>query len=253
MTDDPTRPDDALLRALGARLRAHRDEPLAASEVPVFDEARSRTITDAILSGAPAPSPEVAAPPRTDTTTAEPPRQAEVVPLRPRVSSPLRRLGVVLAPLAAAAALVFWFLGRPASAPLPTYDMSVVGVRATRSDPATAAPSVVLDPSGALDVVARPSSSVGVVSARGYVVSSGSASPIEPASVSVSPEGAVRIHGENTRIFPRGAGSYVLVVVLTRASSPLSADEGTRLAEGKVPPGPGVAVLRADVTVRRAD
>lgn len=210
--------DFALLKQLGARAREERAEPVDA--IPALDAAAEERIAgrllervrDSLTHGLAAPKP------------------ARVV------AHPLRWM-IVAVPLVAGAALVLFVATRGSSvvAP-PAYEMSLVSVNGMR-DPSSAKVSdadFLLDPSGELELVARPAAPVKNAHARAFLLRSGDVKPwLVP--LQMSDEGAVRITGMTRLLFPTTNDPYDVVIFVAAGDFLPSDADAQHLASGAEP------------------
>lgn len=218
--------DDDLLKAIGGAARdadakAREElERLAAGDDdvarPLDDAARAR-ITAKLLEATTAK-----AGPKPDAATRE---SASASPAKTRDDGArvvlLRRAAWVVAPLAMAAAVLLW-IGRPQSlAPVPDYEVSLVGGdQTTRGAPVQLRGDTIRVRSASrVQIVARPATKPeGTVEARAFLIRGGAAQPWT-VPIEVSPEGAARISGEAGAIFPEATGDWDVVVAVGRAAA----------------------------------
>lgn len=210
--------DDLILRRLGARLREERAEEELPPGVPPFDEAAVDRIAARLLAD--------------DRDKGLPPRASEGKVIRPA------RFWWAAGPVAAAAAVVLWASTRGPGDAMPSYDLSVVGAKASRATPGpertVTTAEVLLDPSGDFELVARPAAPTPNVGARAVLVREGAARPWA-ALIDVSSEGAIRITGTTRSLFPETRGSYEIVVLIARSGALPSDAEATRMATSTTP------------------
>ncbi|MBL9027902.1 MAG: hypothetical protein JNL21_37265 [Myxococcales bacterium] len=143
-------------------------------------------------------------------------RSAEVVPGPGFFRQ--RRVAAVVTALALAAGIALFVLPRepgtgPERSALPSYELAVSGGQAQlRSEPASL---LRIGPGSALVATLRPSTAEREpVIARAYLVRGGEAHPLD-LSVTVSPEGAVRLAGTIEKL-PIPAGDAELVIAVAR-------------------------------------
>lgn len=146
-------------------------------------------------------------------------RSAEVVPGPGFFRQ--RRVAAVVTALALAAGIALFVLPRePGTSPersaLPSYEITVTGGQSQlRSEPASL---LRIGPGAALVATLRPSTAEREpVIARAFLVRGGKAHPLD-LSVTVSPEGAVRLAGTIEKL-PIAAGEAELVVTITRTGT----------------------------------
>lgn len=202
------------------------------------------------------PAPARPAATRADATAAEGAPPSAPVPAAtarsPRRLGLVRRIGPYVGPLALAAAVLLYFVGRGSSGPeaprLPVYAVSATGEQAMRgAEPAPAGEARlrVGAPNGRFEIVARPASSVeGKVVGYPFAIVDGEPSPLD-GKVEVAPTGVVRITGASRGL--RGATEVRLVVGAPEAIGKF--DDATARAKS----GQGdahVVVLRVPVEPR---
>ncbi len=161
----------------------------------------------------------------------------------------LRRAAWIVAPLAMAAAVLLW-IGRGGGpiAALPEYELALVGGdQTTRATPAQLRGDTLRVRAGArVQISARPATKPdGEVAARAFLIEGGAARVWE-VPIEISPEGAARISGDASAIFPSPSGDWDVVLALGRPGAlPTTANVLPLL----VTPTAAVKLVRAHVVV----
>jgi hypothetical protein len=255
--------DDELLVALGRRAREENEDPeiaalerlargeVDASDLPGIDDdardlfrpldaAAEERIASAILSAGAARNGPALRVVRGGEDPSGPPGSATSENRTPKLTL------VRLAPVILAAAAVFLFLVIPRGTELPNYVVEISGdVASVRSDgPKVVETRATLHREAQLQIVLRPGEPTeDPVVATAALVQDGRATPLA-AKIEVSADGAVRVSGPVSAVFP-GPGAFDVVVAI--------APEGklpTDLAKAASEPPRGVRVLRATISVQ---
>jgi hypothetical protein len=140
-----------------------------------------------------------------------------------------RRRALVAVPLALTGMLAVWLASPRATAPLPAYRLSLGGAVSPLRSSAPAEGVLALRPESRVELILRPDSQVtGTVGVQLFLIGSNRAPAQWPVHAELSEDGAFRVSGTASELFPASQNEWELAVVIGRPSdlSPRYGEQG---------------------------